>query len=168
MDGRWPSAKRARAKIVVPAVRVVRGPVAQAADSAVRGLAALAVPAAASVVRAQEADSAVRGGTLLSIRHPRLMSVPTRDEARVHGVVSRLIEALRTRTPGPIRLLCHDLRDLEFASSFTDVDYILPDDVHGYLQLLREAALVVSFRLHAFVPCLRDRKSTRLNSSHRT
>jgi polysaccharide pyruvyl transferase WcaK-like protein len=100
------------------------------------------------------ADSAIRGGTLLSIRHPRLMSVPTRDEARVHGVVSRLIEALRTRTPGPIRLLCHDLRDLEFASSFTDVDYILPDDVHGYLQLLREAALVVSFRLHAFVPCL--------------
>ena len=100
------------------------------------------------------ASSIPPGGTLLSIRSPRLMSIPPRDEARVHGVVRRLLDDLQRLGAGPVRLLCHDIRDLEFASSFDGVDYILPDDVQAYLQALREARLVVSFRLHAFVPCL--------------
>jgi hypothetical protein len=94
------------------------------------------------------------GGILISVRSPRLMSVPTRDEMRVHDTVGRLVQDLRRLDRGPVRLLCHDTRDLEFASSFDGVDYILPDDVHTYLRLLREARLVVSFRLHAFVPCV--------------
>src|SRR5207244_4344794 len=49
---------------------------------------------------------------------------------------------------------CHDARDLTFVSSLGDVEYIVPDDVYSYLELLRRARLVVSFRLHAFVPCL--------------
>ncbi len=100
------------------------------------------------------ASSIPAGGTLLSIRSPRLMSIPPRDEARVHGVVRRLLDELHRLGRGPVRLLCHDIRDLEFAASFDGVDYILPDDVQAYLQALREAQLVVSFRLHAFVPCV--------------
>ena len=53
-----------------------------------------------------------------------------------------------------MRLLCHDTRDLAFASSLGDVEFILPDDVYSYVMLLRTAPLVVSFRLHAFLPCL--------------
>jgi polysaccharide pyruvyl transferase WcaK-like protein len=34
------------------------------------------------------------------------------------------------------------------------VECIVPDDVYSYLEWLRLARLVVSFRLHAFVPCL--------------
>lgn len=92
-------------------------------------------------------------GTLLSVRNPRLMSVPVREEARVRAAVTGLIEALEADGHGPVRVLCHDTRDLEFASSLGSVPYVLPDDVHGYLDLLRRARLVVSFRLHAFVPC---------------
>ena len=91
---------------------------------------------------------------LLSIRHPQLMSVPLADQVRVHADVRRLIDALRAESLGTVSLLCHDKRDLAFAASFGDVDYILPDDAADYLALLRSARMVVSFRLHAFIPCL--------------
>ncbi|MBD0321512.1 MAG: polysaccharide pyruvyl transferase family protein [Gemmatimonadetes bacterium] len=94
------------------------------------------------------------GGTLLSIRNPQLMSVPLGDQARVHREVLHLIEALNADGHGPVRVLCHDTRDLAFACTLGDVEYILPDDVFSYLELLRSARLVVSFRLHAFLPCL--------------
>jgi len=93
-------------------------------------------------------------GTLLSVRHPQLTSIPLRNEARMHGTVLRLVEMLESDGFGPVRILCHDTRDLMFASSLGDLEYIVPDDVYSYLALLRRARLVVSFRLHAFVPCL--------------
>lgn len=91
---------------------------------------------------------------LLSVRNPQLMSIPLSDQARVQADVRRIIDALKAEGLGPIRVLCHDKRDLPFASSFPDVESILPDDVHDHLRLLRQARMVVSFRLHAFVPCL--------------
>jgi hypothetical protein len=94
------------------------------------------------------------GCVLLSVRNPQLMSIPLVDQARVHGDVQGIIDALQADGLGPVRLLCHDKRDLAFASSFGDVQYILPDDALAYLELLRRAQLVVCFRLHAFVPCL--------------
>ena len=63
-----------------------------------------------------------------------------------------IITALEADGHGPVRILCHDTRDLAFASSLGAVEYILPDDVYSYLELLRRAPLIVSFRLHAFVP----------------
>jgi hypothetical protein len=94
------------------------------------------------------------GTVLLAIRDPRLMNIPVRNQARVHGDVARLIEALRAEDAGRVVLLCNDKRDLAFASSFEDIEYVLPDDVGTYLGQLRAARLVVSFRLHAFIPCL--------------
>ena len=94
------------------------------------------------------------GLVLLSVRNPQLMSVPLVDQARVHGDVRRTIDALHAEGLGPVQLLCHDKRDLAFASSFGDVAYVLPDDATAYLAMLRRARLVVSFRLHAFLPCL--------------
>ena len=93
-------------------------------------------------------------GTLVSIRNPRLMSIPHSRQIQIHGDVHRITEALAEEGLGPVRLLCHDTRDLEFASTFPAVEYLFADDAFSYLDLLRRAQLVVSFRLHAFVPCL--------------
>lgn len=93
------------------------------------------------------------GGTLLSIRNPRLTSLVPRHEARLHDTTGRLVEGLEADGFGPVRLLCHDTRDLPFAVSL-GCEYVVPDDVYSYLALLQQASLVVSFRLHAFVPCV--------------
>ena len=93
-------------------------------------------------------------GTLLSLRNPQLMSIPLRDQAKLHGTVLAIMRALEDAGFGPVRLLCHDTRDIAFASSLGELEYVVPDDVYSYLELLRRARLVVSFRLHAFVPAL--------------
>jgi hypothetical protein len=93
-------------------------------------------------------------GSLLSVRHPRLMSIPLRDQARLHATIVDLMAMLEADGFGPVRILCHDTRDVEFASSLGDVDFILADDVYSQLELLRTSPLVVSFRLHAFLPCV--------------
>ena len=98
--------------------------------------------------------SGSRGEVLVSIRNPSLMSVPLRDQARVASEVARLVDALRERDLGPVRLLCHDRRDMPFAAGLGDIDYTLPDDAPHFLERLRSASLVVTFRLHAFLPCL--------------
>jgi len=93
-------------------------------------------------------------GCLLSVRHPRLMSIPLRDEARIHATIVDLIRALEADGFGPVRILCHDTRDVEFASSIGEVEYVLADDVYAQMALLRSTPLLVSFRLHAFLPCV--------------
>ena len=98
-------------------------------------------------------DQRMTEGALLSIRHPSLMSIPSRDQARLHPAIVDIMAALAAEGLGPVRLLCHDRRDLAFASSF-DAEFLFPDDVYSYLEILRRARLVVSFRLHAFLPCL--------------
>ncbi len=92
-------------------------------------------------------------GCLLSVRHPRLMSIPLRHQARLHATVVDLLDALEAEGFGPVRILCHDTRDVAFASSLGDIEYILADDIHSQLSILRSAPLVVTFRLHAFLPC---------------
>jgi Polysaccharide pyruvyl transferase len=100
-----------------------------------------------------EIEQRTNNGALLSIRHPSQMSIPLRDQARLHGLIVGMIAALKAEGFGPVCLLCHDRRDLSFASSF-DAEYLFPDDVYSYLETLRRARLVLSFRLHAFLPCL--------------
>lgn len=93
-------------------------------------------------------------GTLLSLRNPQLMSIPQAYQGRLHQTVVDIIETLNAMGLGPVRFLCHDSRDVVFASSFANVEYIVPDDVYSHLDLIRTARLVVSFRLHAFLPAL--------------
>lgn len=95
-----------------------------------------------------------RREVLISVRNPELMSVPLTDQARVRVEIERIIKAAHSHGFDSIRLLCHDKRDMTFAASLGTYEYVLPDDVETYFKLLREAALVVSFRLHAFLPCL--------------
>lgn len=91
---------------------------------------------------------------LVSVRTPELMSVPLPRRIQVRDDVDRIVSSLRDEEGYSVRLLCHDHRDIPFAASFGDVDYIYTDDVYAYLSLLRGAKLLVSYRLHSVLPCL--------------
>lgn len=94
------------------------------------------------------------GGVLLSVRNPDLMNIPLERQAMVRRQVERLINLASLLGKGPVRLLCHDHRDIAFAASFPEVEYVYTGDVYSYLSLLRAATLNISFRLHATLPCL--------------
>ena len=94
------------------------------------------------------------GRILLSIRHPAQMSVSPELQWRTPGDVRRLINALRGAYGDEVHLICHDYKDLEFAAGFADVPRLYFDDVERYIQALRSCRLSVSYRLHAFLPCL--------------
>lgn len=91
---------------------------------------------------------------LLSIRNPSLMNVSLQRQARVHSQIEQIIDLLRKARLGPVRLLCHDHRDIPFAASFTDIDYVYTGDVWSYLALLKSCALNVTFRVHSALPCM--------------
>lgn len=96
-------------------------------------------------------------GALISVRAPTLMNVPARLQAKVQNDIEGIIRSLRDRGYKRIRLLCHDIRDVEFATIFQathSVDYVYTSDIYWYLSLLKHAELVVSYRLHAWLPCL--------------
>lgn len=91
---------------------------------------------------------------LVSVRNPSLMSIPLRRQSRVYNDVLQIIEFLRGEGFEDVRLLCHDHRDIAFAASFPDIDYVYTGDVYTYLSLLRSCAINVTYRLHAFLPCV--------------
>lgn len=94
------------------------------------------------------------GRVLLSIRHPARMSVPPTLQWRTAEDVRRLIAMLREAHGDVVHLVCHDYMDLEFAAGFPDTPQLYFDDVHLYIAALRRCRLNVSYRLHAFLPCL--------------
>lgn len=94
------------------------------------------------------------GRVLLSIRHPARMSVPPALQWRTPQDVRRLIDALREVYGDRVHLVCHDYMDLEFAAGFPDVPHLYFDDVERYVRALRGCVLNVTYRLHAFLPCL--------------
>ena len=91
---------------------------------------------------------------LISVRTPELMSIPLEKQANVRNDILRIVELLKSRGYGDVRLLCHDYRDLSFAASFTNIDYVYTGDVMTYLAMLRRCALNVTYRLHSFLPCV--------------
>jgi len=92
--------------------------------------------------------------TLISVRTPELMSIAPERQARVHGQIEAIVAYLRGAGHENIRLLCHDHRDISFATSFPGIEYVYTGDVYRYLALLRACRLNVGFRLHAGLPCL--------------
>lgn len=97
---------------------------------------------------------AKRRRALISVRNPSLMNVPPARQSRVWDDVAGIIDALRQASVGDVVLLCHDPRDIAFAASFPGVEYTYTGDVYTYLALLRGCTLSVSYRLHAFLPCV--------------
>lgn len=91
---------------------------------------------------------------LISVRNPTLMSIPLRIQARVQSHIRQIIDLSKELNQGPVRLLCHDHRDIPFAASFHDVEYIYLDDIYTYLSLLQNCSLNITYRLHSALPCL--------------
>lgn len=91
---------------------------------------------------------------LISIRTPSLMSVPIIYQYNVRNEMQEMIKMLRSRGYQKIKILCHDHRDIPFAATFQDVDYVYTEDVYTYLTLLRNTRLNVTYRLHSFIPCI--------------
>lgn len=101
-----------------------------------------------------EFPSANIGTAFISVRTAELMSIPINLRKRVHGQIEKIIEVLRKRKYSDIRFLCHDHRDIPFAASFDNIEFVYTGDAHAFLALLKNASLCVSFRLHATLPCL--------------
>lgn len=103
---------------------------------------------------ANAVDAGCDGRVLISIRHPGRMSVPPILQWRIADDIRRLIAALRREYGDVVALVCHDYKDLEFAAAFPDTQAFYFDDVQRYIAALRRCRLNVSYRLHAFLPCL--------------
>ncbi|CAN7278267.1 polysaccharide pyruvyl transferase family protein [Caulobacter sp. LjRoot300] len=115
------------------------------------GCPSLFLPANASAFEpARQDDRRV----LLSIRHPTRMSVPPALQWRTPHDLRRLIDALRGEYGDHVHLVCHDYMDLDFAAGYPDVPHLYFDDVERYIDALRSCRLNVSYRLHAFLPCV--------------
>jgi polysaccharide pyruvyl transferase WcaK-like protein len=99
-------------------------------------------------------DHDPRGRVLLSIRHPSRMCVSPELQWRIADDVRRLIAALEDAYGPNVSLVCHDYRDIEFAKAFPRTPLLYFDDAGAYVDTLRDCRLSVSYRLHAFLPCL--------------
>jgi polysaccharide pyruvyl transferase WcaK-like protein len=100
--------------------------------------------------RVEAADAPI----IVSVRHPGRMSIPPALQWRVPEDVRGIIAGLRERFARPILLACHDYADIEFASGFPGAPLVYYDDVERYVQALRGCWLSITYRLHAFLPCL--------------
>jgi len=91
---------------------------------------------------------------LISIRTPSLMSIPVKFQYALRNQLIELIDLLKNKGYVNIKFLCHDYRDIPFAASFDNIDYIYTDNVYFYLSYLKNTKLNLSFRLHSFIPCI--------------
>lgn len=91
---------------------------------------------------------------LISIRTPSLMSIPVDYQYNLRDELLEIIEVLKNQGYKNIKFLCHDHRDIPFAASFKDIDYLYTEDIYTYLTYLRNTRLNVTFRLHSFLPCM--------------
>lgn len=103
---------------------------------------------------APAAEPAEKRRVLISVRHPARMSVPPELQWRAASDLRALIEALRKLHGEHVHLVCHDYKDIEFAHGFPDTPFLYFDDANLYIEALRSARLNVTYRLHAFLPCL--------------
>lgn len=91
---------------------------------------------------------------LISIRTPSLMSIPISYQYELRDQIIEQIAMLKENGYDNIKFLCHDHRDIPFAASFKEIDYLYTEDVFTFLTYLRSTRLVLAYRLHAFIPCL--------------
>ena len=91
---------------------------------------------------------------LISIRTPTLMSIPVAYQYQMREDMIKIFELLKRKGYKNIKILCHDHRDIPFAASFGNIDYVYTEDVYTYLTYLRNTKLNLTFRLHSFIPCL--------------
>ena len=91
---------------------------------------------------------------LISIRNPELMNIPRSLKTNMPSIVSNICSLVKRKYKTKPLLLCHDQRDIGFASSFSDAEFYFTSDIYEYLGLLNSSDLLISMRVHATLPCL--------------
>jgi polysaccharide pyruvyl transferase WcaK-like protein len=91
---------------------------------------------------------------LISIRTPSLMSIPLFYQYSMREDIIRIIDLLKSKGYSNIKILCHDHRDIPFAASLGNMEYVYTEDVYTYLSYLKNTKLNITYRLHSFIPCL--------------
>jgi exopolysaccharide biosynthesis predicted pyruvyltransferase EpsI len=90
---------------------------------------------------------------LIPIRHPNLMNIMPIHQNQVASDIYAIISHIERRNLKPI-LVCHDHRDISFASLFQGTPYIYEESVSSFLSLISNVKAIVSYRLHATIPSL--------------
>ena len=88
---------------------------------------------------------------IISIRNPELMNVPPSFQRQTRIDIAEMVEKFTDEDDCPD--LCHDHRDIAFAKSF-QVPWTYSSDVYTYLGLIKHAELIITYRLHSFLPAL--------------
>lgn len=105
-------------------------------------------------LKKEEVSDDYKTDCLISIRTPNLMSVPPEKQYQLRDILKQAIVDLRNSGYENVKILCHDHRDIPFADSFSEVDYMYTDDPTKFLNILQATRLNITFRLHSFLPCL--------------
>jgi polysaccharide pyruvyl transferase WcaK-like protein len=82
------------------------------------------------------------------------MNISLQRQMQVQNDIWQIIELLKQDGHDDIRLLCHDHRDIPFAASFNQIPYVYISDPYGYLALLKNCKLNVTYRVHSALPCM--------------
>jgi polysaccharide pyruvyl transferase WcaK-like protein len=109
---------------------------------------------AKQIPNVENIDKQYNQTVIISIRNPSLINVSLTRQSKVRDDIVRTILFFKENTNFDIKLLCHDIRDVAFASTIDEVEYIYTGDVFTYLSILQSCKLVISYRLHSFLPAL--------------
>ena len=71
----------------------------------------------------------------ISVRTPNLMSIPLKKQKSLHADLEKIISFAK-KISNEVILLCHDYRDLSFAASFDNIEYLYTDNARTFLGLL--------------------------------
>lgn len=100
----------------------------------------------------QKIGEKYRDYVLISVRNPELMNISSARKLATRNDVQAIISMLEARDH-KVALLCHDIRDIAFAAGY-EVPYIYTGEVYSYLSMISNCRLLISYRLHSFLPAL--------------
>lgn len=95
---------------------------------------------------------------VISIRNPNLMSIPANYQQQVRDDINDMIDYANRKLDKEAIILCHDLRDIDYAESIS-CDHIYTGDVYTYLTIIKLSYLLITYRLHSFLPALSYKKN---------
>lgn len=97
-------------------------------------------------------EFALQDTCIISLRSLELVSVKPSLKWLFYKTLDNAIDHIKRRGLRPL-LLCHDRRDLTFAELFAEkAENIYEEDINHYLHLITSCKLLISMRLHSFIP----------------
>ena len=99
------------------------------------------------------ASSQTKNRAVVCVRNPTLMSVPVGLQSRIPQAVETLIDHA-SKIYDEVEVLCHDHRDIPFASALRNTSYRYFENPRDFLRYLKHSAAVLTYRLHGFLPAM--------------